>query len=565
MTTDAAPAELTPLRFRPERVLVYTAVAVMVVWLVVVLFWRDAPFALTFDDAFYYFGIARNVAHGHGSTFDGIDPTNGYHPLWMLMAVPVYAVGFDDTLAARLLLALQVLIYGAALATLASVAGRAIGGWKRLRTARPDDGDRLANWCTAMVAVTLAVCAGNPFIVKVFVNGLESGVLVLLDALVLAVGARWRGRWLTSGTGSARLGVGVLLALTILARTDSVLLVGALGLWTLAEARPLGRRAVRPMVELFAPPAVTLAAYLVSNQVMFGMWLQISGVVKRAPLTATRVAIMAAVVLVAVAIGRWGHRRVAAGTRASGLFRRVVRFTSATAWFAGFGIVVVAYYQVLQTQQWLWYYCPVVLYLLFLLVLGVADFAESAVLQAPAESSVARALGPIAAILLLPLVAAFAYETWTFADPHLRSIEMANRDAGQWIDDNVPAGTVLSSWDAGVVGYYSHRPMINLDGVANSKAFYDAGRNGTLAEFLADRNLAGVVNHGDSVDGEDPGTRQFITNVFGPEVGASARVLHQVPFVFSGSTTGSAGSGSGTRDLAVTLYGFTLPSSAPPS
>ena len=319
------------------------------------------------------------------------------------------------------------------------------------------------------------------------------------------------------------------------------------------------------MVELFAPPAVTLAAYLVSNQVMFGMWLQISGVVKRAPLTATRVAIMAAVVLVALAIGRWGHRRVAAGTRASGLFRRVVRFTSATAWFAGFGIVVVAYYQVLQTQQWLWYYCPVVLYLLFLLVLGVADFAESAVLQASAESSVARALGPIAAILLLPLVAAFAYETWTFADPHLRSIEMANRDAGQWIDDNVPAGTVLSSWDAGVVGYYSHRPMINLDGVANSKAFYDAGRNGTLAEFLADRNLAGVVNHGDSVDGEDPGTRQFITNVFGPEVGASARVLHQVPFVFSGSTTGSAGSGSGTRDLAVTLYGVTQPSSAPPS
>ncbi|MGZ4726103.1 MAG: hypothetical protein ACXWB2_00140, partial [Acidimicrobiales bacterium] len=69
----------------PTRVLVGCALAVTAVWVAIVVVWREAPFALTFDDAFYYFGIARNVAHGHGSTFDGIDPTNGYHPLWMLV------------------------------------------------------------------------------------------------------------------------------------------------------------------------------------------------------------------------------------------------------------------------------------------------------------------------------------------------------------------------------------------------------------------------------------------------------------------------------------------------
>ena len=36
------------------------------------------------DDAYYYYIIAENVAAGHGSTFDGLAPTNGYHPLWML-------------------------------------------------------------------------------------------------------------------------------------------------------------------------------------------------------------------------------------------------------------------------------------------------------------------------------------------------------------------------------------------------------------------------------------------------------------------------------------------------
>ena len=53
---------------------------------------------------------------------------------------------------------------------------------------------------------------------------------------------------------------------------------------------------------------------------------------------------------------------------------------------------------------------------------------------------------------------------------------MANRDAGEWIDANLPADAVLASWDAGVVGYYARRPVINLDGVANSVEYYDAGR-----------------------------------------------------------------------------------------
>src|SRR5271154_5485520 len=37
------------------------------------------------DDFFYYLKIAQNFAHGRGSTFNGVVPTNGYHPLWFLL------------------------------------------------------------------------------------------------------------------------------------------------------------------------------------------------------------------------------------------------------------------------------------------------------------------------------------------------------------------------------------------------------------------------------------------------------------------------------------------------
>jgi hypothetical protein len=39
------------------------------------------------DDAFFYMQVASHIVAGHGSTFHTITPTNGYHPLWMLVCV----------------------------------------------------------------------------------------------------------------------------------------------------------------------------------------------------------------------------------------------------------------------------------------------------------------------------------------------------------------------------------------------------------------------------------------------------------------------------------------------
>ena len=44
------------------------------------------------DDGFFYFKVARNVANGLGFTFDGINRTNGFHPLWMAVCIAVYSI-----------------------------------------------------------------------------------------------------------------------------------------------------------------------------------------------------------------------------------------------------------------------------------------------------------------------------------------------------------------------------------------------------------------------------------------------------------------------------------------
>ena len=57
------------------------------------------------DDAYYYFKVAQNITEGLGSTFDGINLTNGYHPLWMVICIPIFALArFDLILPLRILL-----------------------------------------------------------------------------------------------------------------------------------------------------------------------------------------------------------------------------------------------------------------------------------------------------------------------------------------------------------------------------------------------------------------------------------------------------------------------------
>lgn len=541
-----------------SRTLVTVTAVVTALWLVVLFAWGDAPFVFTYDDAYYYFAIARNIASGHGSTFDGINLTNGYHPLWMLVSVIPFKLGLDDLVAARVLLAVQLVFgWGLSLLLIAKLLDRDLAHWPRpsRRDAAADPGRRRA--ATRVLAVLFALMAVNPFVVKVFVNGLETGITVTLLAALLLVGSTRRSSWTSDTTHPWRLGVGLLLAALFLGRTDSALLIGCLFLWCGAEAvRGLRTRERAPdgtgaagrgliaLVELFAPATVTALAYLAFNNATFGTPLQISGLVKRAPLSASTIVTFAIFVVVAALIGHRGFR-AAHGRRPkrSPRFVLVGAFASRTAWFAAFCVLLVGYYTVLQTQIWPWYFAPLVLYVLILFLLAVADMTDVALADAKPGATPARALAPLAAIFGVLLVGALVYEAVAFTDPNLRSIQLADRDAGLWLRDNTPESTVAASWDAGATGYFSHRSVINLDGLVNSKAYLEAFQRGDHAAFVACQGMTHLTNHGGNDDVEDRSFRDFIRAAYGDVAARDAVVVYRQPFEFSGTTLGSGGSG----------------------
>src|SRR5207247_2486448 len=120
---------------------------------------------------------------------------------------------------------------------------------------------------------------GNPYVLKIFVKGLESGIVALAYAGLLWAVVNKRDRW-----------VAPLLVLAFLSRTDAVFVIGCLFLATWAWRR-------------FVPAGVVAALYVLFNQIVFGNPLQVSGVIKRQPLTLGRVVALLVVALVAFAIG----------------------------------------------------------------------------------------------------------------------------------------------------------------------------------------------------------------------------------------------------------------------
>ncbi len=205
------------------------------------------------DDAWMVTAIARNFALGRGITADGLNPTNGFHPLYPLTlgAVPYWIApqSLDGGFRANLIFC----------AFLGAMAAFPLYRWV----------ERLAGRTGALVAVALYLL--NPYFARVTVNAMETALglflfLVLAERFFRAGERRW----------PDALALGLLAGLAGLARLDNWLLAGFLGLALLWEAI---RRRTRPALLLVygAGVAVLAIPYLVWNQVGFGSPMPSSG------------------------------------------------------------------------------------------------------------------------------------------------------------------------------------------------------------------------------------------------------------------------------------------------
>ena len=187
-------------------------VALISVWLaatVILILLGFADGELVCDDAYYYYEIARNAALGQGFTFDSLHPTNGFHPLWAWILVPVFYL-FPDSIWAPI----HVSLILSSLFTAATAFSIHVFFARR--------------GCREAGLIGATIWLLNPFTIVLGLRGLEGPLNTFLIAAVLLALDSVRTR--AAYTAAEALRLGALMGLCLLARTDNVLLLAALSI-----------------------------------------------------------------------------------------------------------------------------------------------------------------------------------------------------------------------------------------------------------------------------------------------------------------------------------------------
>ncbi len=471
------------------------------------------------DDSFYYFKTAANIAQGLGSTFDGLGRTNGYHPLWMLVLIPLFwFYRLDVILPLRLVVVVQGLLN----------AGMGVLVYRTARRA-------LAPW--AAVGLSFAWSLWPAFFSLVTISGLETTISLFFIALV------WN-RAVALGEDTAALrrpgrvqSLGWAAGLMILARLDNVFLAAVVGLWLLWRwGRLLWReeptwesrlRRLLPLALAYGlPVAGLLGGYMLWNRLYVGHWMPISGEVKHwwaargdtlygfppvgayrhikhaflneegawgtayrllwgarawfeahgwAAMARLRSVLLLAAVLIALPGRRvWmTNRRLLTGVLAAGMLLH-------TAYYELSGYVA--------TRDWYWVGET---FVTFLFLVTVAEGYGEWLLRGRRRWSLAAAV--LVAALLLNRHAHFI----TASYPHQRPADepahyYLHRTA--WVMAHTPPGALIGATGAGNLGYFIQgRTVFPLDGLINSYDYFDALRAGRATAYLAEAGLDFVM------------------------------------------------------------------------
>ena len=456
------------------------------------------------DDSCYYYAIALNVASGKGFTFDGVAKTNGFHPLWLLALVPIWKL-FATSLGRpiEIAIALQLVLYIASALLL----------YRMLRS-------RLGLFPSAVAVITFVL---NTRISGRMLSGLETTLALLLALVSVQYFDRHVCQTNTLRPASL-VTLSVLLGLTTLARLECFALTCVIVGWMFLHRKKYtssGRLGLPPYLIVGGCATLILIIYLGWSLLVFGSVTPVSGQMKQLWARQELASAIASQQFIHDPLG-FLYERLNIPSPADVYFWRLeptalgpialafMGLLLILPWLVrdkGLGAVVVFY-----SFAWLqivvekiafsfsgriadYYFIPfyVVVPVSFGLLGSIAHGWLCSQYGVPRSSVWPRRLLKVSAVVILLVIMAF----WG-SDARAQLIETARRystrpykaryyysfySASQWINENVEEDAVIGVWNAGIIGYFSERRVVNLDGFVNSVEFLRSIKN---AEPLSD-------------------------------------------------------------------------------
>ncbi|OGD21796.1 MAG: hypothetical protein A2W03_11605 [Candidatus Aminicenantes bacterium RBG_16_63_16] len=442
------------------------------------------------DDTYYTLSISRSLANGLGPTADGTTLTSGFQPLLAFLIVPVFKIYHTPDAPLRIALILSSLLGLVNAGLLGRIA------W------------RVAGYPAALAAAL--IWAVSPVAISASLDGLETSLALALSLTLTELWCRAREKRQTAYYILA----GAAAGLALLARVDTVFLVGILGLWELARGWRKGLLAAGLAALLVVAPwwayclgkfgtPVPESGAAVRQQVGYhqASYLKIHQQVGWAAST-----IAGGPFYDAKRLQEWLIRSPAASwglallifaaflAAAAWMYRKRGGIQPWLAWTAHGGILAAFYTFYLPA---LWFFRRY-LHQTHAVVTVIIAVALGSLWAHRARLRVAPLVGSLFVIALAASL--FQSALWIWQDPSTtpdvslhgaKGYREVTRDALAWL----PEAAVLGAFQSGALGYYAagRFTVVNLDGVVDGQAAR-AIRDRRLGEYALSRNVGYFVD-----------------------------------------------------------------------
>lgn len=413
------------------------------------------------DDSFFYMVIARNHADGLGYSFDGLNMTNGFHPLWLwILSFLGSFVDLAGDHGIRAVVALQ---------TILSLSAALI--YVRILDIR-----KVPSIVQALFFL------GYVFLCTFADVGQESALFGFLVAQIVSM--------LLSNHESKHTKVSFLHSivliflafLTVLSRLDCIFLLAGIVL-----ALVLARRKTEALALLLGM-CIGLASVFSFNYLVFGHGYSISSwlksgfdVSKALQLLIPGLLIRVALVYLLLGGAFWQLKRAGAfislkSSPSTIPFSALLTVCVLMAYSAYFAIL---FLQVSALGSWY-----------FNQALGLTIFLFALSFSWNSSSLLPRfAFTPLLAALVIGVTLFVTKFFWAQSSD-------ATREIGQWITSNTKPDVVIFQRDgAGAVSYFAQRHIINGDGLVNNMQYQVMLRSGKLCDYLKDQRVKYVVSN----------------------------------------------------------------------
>ena len=210
--------------------------------------------SVTPDDASYYLKIAENYTFGKGFTFDNINGTNGFQPLWEFLIIPVMFI--SDSMSQenklRIILFLQLILLSLSFIVFNKI---------------------LSRYYSGKFILAFSIC----FAVFVYfnaLNGMESSLMILLTSLLFRSAVNSEIFNEEKGSGFF---FGIILGLLILSRLDMIFIAVCIFIFLIPGFRKDG---LAKAFKIILGTSVIVLPYLLYNLTVFGNVIPVSGYLK---------------------------------------------------------------------------------------------------------------------------------------------------------------------------------------------------------------------------------------------------------------------------------------------